>query len=152
MLGLRWFLVYELVISLPLTSDHNKVRSILHRGPRCAQTRPLLPIGKTRCFCPSIAQSKNDAGDWMRRFTASVEWYLSPETGLSRFWKSIEDRKQIKSHHMSLSENVWCPFCPKRGGRRNSRFFCWIFEWFVQTQFLCKAVVYPKLPGTKLLP
>ena len=75
----------ELVISIPFTGHHNQARSSLHRGPRCAQTRPLLRIWQTRRFCAKYVTDQNDDSDCTRSFKASLEWYLSPGTGLGRF-------------------------------------------------------------------
>ena len=44
-----------------------------------------------RCdLSPIMSQRKNDASDWMKRSTASPEWYLLTGTGLIVFWKSID--------------------------------------------------------------
>ena len=101
-LGWSLFFVCESMIPLPSLATTTRTAALFIG---CRDVLKLVNSGKSAerdDFAPCMSPIKNDASDWMMRFKASLEWYLSTGICLSRFWKSIEDLEQSECHHRPL--------------------------------------------------
>ena len=79
------YCAYEVVISMPFPSHQNQDSSSLHLVPRCAQTRQLWQIGRTKRFCTKYITEKK----WRQRLDNALYGFsgmvsFDRDRGLSR--------------------------------------------------------------------